>query len=529
MKDRILSAAAGIFTAAVLTLTGAAAQAPDPVETGREIVNWRKSEAGISRQEQLFQGKLLQTAGTTYGDWYVIGMSELGIEDDYSAYLDALESYVTSSYATAGKLSPSKATEWHRISLAMLACGGDPENAGFADDGSRIDLIADGTYDRGKTAPIDKQGINGWLWGIIALDSRKTIPPQDSFYSREDVLISILEAQLPDGGFALSGSVSDPDTTAMAVQALAPYLDSKEEYTYVREQDGEERTVTAAQVAEECLDCLSQMQLDSGGFASFGVENCESSAQVVIALCCAGVDPLTDSRFIKNSNSAVDALMSFKMSDGGFSHLLPSDESAGSDVLASGQALLAMAALYRQQNGLGGIYDFSGQQPEKPPQQEDEFSAEDIEEVRALPEKLTTEYYDKVTELLGKLESSGSVEDIPEMAEMREKLTSAKKQLEDLRSEINGISDSIKQELYPLEELGASDKEAVEQLVERWEKLSSYDRNCVAGHEDLLRAKAVVTAALKKKYLAAAAAAVLILAAASAIIFVLRRRKSDKT
>ena len=34
---------------------------------------------------------------------------------------------------------------------------------------------------------------------------------------------AILNAALPDGGWALSGSEADPDMTAMAIQALAPY------------------------------------------------------------------------------------------------------------------------------------------------------------------------------------------------------------------------------------------------------------------------------------------------------------------
>ena len=71
--------------------------------------------------------------------------------------------------------------------------------------GNPIDLIADGTYDRGRTTPLGRQGINGWIWGLIALDSLRYPIPDGAFYTRDDIILEILRQQLPDGGFALSG------------------------------------------------------------------------------------------------------------------------------------------------------------------------------------------------------------------------------------------------------------------------------------------------------------------------------------
>ncbi len=83
-----------------------------------------------------------------------------------------------------------------------------------------------------KSASLGKQGINGWIWGLIALDSMRYEIPSDAFYTRDDIIKEILSRQLPSGGFTLSGTQPDPDITAMALQALAPYCESEKEYIY---------------------------------------------------------------------------------------------------------------------------------------------------------------------------------------------------------------------------------------------------------------------------------------------------------
>ena len=123
------------------------------------------------------------------------------------------------------------------------------------------------------------------------------------------------------------GSTGDPDVTAMTVQALAPYC-------------GYYSDVTAA--VESALSMLSARQLDSGGFQSMGVENCESSAQVLTALSSLGVDPDTDSRFIKNGNSVLAALLSYRNADGSFAHT-----GTGYSESATVQAFYSMRAYLR--------------------------------------------------------------------------------------------------------------------------------------------------------------------------------------
>lgn len=332
------------------------------LETAEGIVAWKKADNGGG--ENLINDKLLESAGTTAGDWYPIGLSRLGFNDNFEGYLAVIKENVRNRYSEKGKLSNAKATEWHRISLAVLAAGGDPRDMGNDENGGKIDLIADGTYNRGKTASLGRQGINGWIWGLIALDSKRYDVPDDAYNTRDDIIFEIMSKQCPDGGFALMGSVSDPDITAMAVQALAPYNNSETVYSL---KTGEKKVYT---VINEALDCLSKLQNERGGFESWGTENVESTCQVTVALCALGIDPLSDSRFIKNGNTLLDAIMTFRMPDGGFVHSRTFDSANPaslpdkSNSMASGQVLYTLAALYRLNNGMRTLYDFRSEQPD---------------------------------------------------------------------------------------------------------------------------------------------------------------------
>ena len=331
-------------------------------ETAEGIVAWKKADSGGNAY--LLNGNFLEGAGTTAGDWYPIGLSRLGFEDNYEGYLAVIKENVRKRYSEKGRLSSAKATEWHRISLAVLACGGDPRNMGGDENGEKIDLIADGTYNRGKTVSLGRQGINGWIWGLIALDSKRYEVPDDAYNTREDIISEILLKQCPDGGFALMGTSSDPDITAMAIQALAPYNNSETVYSL---KNGKKKVHN---VIIEALECLSKMQDERGGFESWGIENVESTCQVTVALCTLGIDPLSDARFIKNGNTLLDAIMAFRMPDGGFSHSFVFDKANPtalpdkSNSMAGEQVLCTLAALYRLNNGMRTLYDFRNEQPD---------------------------------------------------------------------------------------------------------------------------------------------------------------------
>lgn len=276
--------------------------------------------------------------------WLVLALVRSGAalpEDWLEAYHTALEDYVT---GVEGVLDSRKHTEYAKAVLGLVAAGYDPTDvAGY-------DLTAPLRDVEATT----RQGVNGAIFALLALDSAG-----DAGEVGEEYLAFILSRQLSDGGWVLSGQVSDTDMTAMALQALAPYRDREE--------------VSAA--IEGAVERLGALQKPDGGFASYGTANSESAAQAILALCALDI-PLEDPRFVQGGSSALDALLAYQLPDGSFSHLPEGPANA----IATEQALLAMAAL-------GEKWDTLGVRPPAPPpaQPPAESAPEPVEKPRLNP------------------------------------------------------------------------------------------------------------------------------------------------
>lgn len=540
------------------------------------IINWKRLDNGAEDGGTFFSDKFLSLAGTTPGDWYPIGMSRLGISEDYDRYLAVLKAYVEEKYKEKNKLSAAKATEWHRISLAVLAAGGNPTNFGTDKDGNPINLIADGTYNREK---LGRQGINGWIWGLIALDSLRYEIPEGSINTRDDIITEILCQQLSDGGFALYGKTSDPDITAMALQALAPYYTSKKVYRYTLKSSKQEISRTVKQVIDESLACLSRLQTDDGDFISWGTQNAESTAQAAVALCSLNIDLQKDARFIKNGKTLIDGILKYRMPDGGFAHSYtydpdnPGSKPDKSNSMAGEQVLYALAAVIRQQKGQGALYDFrkpaAPETPEEPknndntpennsggtysgktqaptgtqsPQssaaeepesteetQEDApllyFAPSDRKAVDLLPARLTTEQYFTVIALLEKLNRS---DDFEGKENYLKKLTAAKEEIAKIQKEIDSLNADILKKLYPYDKISLKDKKAVDDIVKRYNALSDYDKTKIENREDIIKTKTKIYNRLRA-YIIAAVSVAVILALGTLVFVRIRRRKHRKT
>ena len=187
-------------------------------------------------------------------------------------------------------------------------------------------------------AYVQKQGINGPIFTLIALDSHNY--PTMGDVTREKLIQVILDAQLPGGGWNLSGENADTDMTAMAIQALAPYYKTNE-------------TVKAA--VDKALEALSALQRNDGGFDSWGTVNSESCAQVIVALTALGIDPTADSRFVKNGSTVLGALAGFYVDGGGFKHTADGERNG----MATEQSYYALAAYFRFANAQTSLYDMS--------------------------------------------------------------------------------------------------------------------------------------------------------------------------
>lgn len=269
------------------------------------------------------------SVGSIGGEWMALGLARSG-RTVPEGYYDAVVKYVKDNIDSNGRLDKNKATENARIILALTAIGKDVTNVGGHD------LLAG----LNEMSYLSKQGINGAIFTLIALDSHSYTPAGD--VTRDKLVQAILNAQISgDGGWSLDGKNADVDMTAMAIQALAAYYKSNS---------------SAKKAVDKGLSWLSSVQQNDGGFTSWGAANSESCAQVIVALTALGIDPAKDSRFIKNGVSVLDALCSFAVNGGGFKHLATETSANG---MATEQGFYALVAYYRLLNGQTSLYDMT--------------------------------------------------------------------------------------------------------------------------------------------------------------------------
>lgn len=283
--------------------------------------------------------------GSIGGEWTVMALARSGLPLP-EGYLDRYNTHIDRVVAEkGGKLSRNKFTEYSRLIVALGVTGKDVNNVG----GHKL-IPPLANFD-----DVIKQGINGPIWALIALDTKKYDMPQiadaAAQNSRERMVNEILSREITTdngikGGWALMGNQPDPDITAMALYSLWPYY-----HTNPRVKEASDRA----------LETLSRIQLSTGGYTTFFDENSESSAQVIIALATMGIDPDKDERFIKydvngRANSVVDALMTYKVPGSGFKHVHRETEP---NPMATDQAMEALIALKRFRNGQSPLFDYT--------------------------------------------------------------------------------------------------------------------------------------------------------------------------
>lgn len=139
-------------------------------------------------------------------------------------------------------------------------------------------------------------------------------------------------------GWALSGDSVNPDITGLALSALAPY--NKDEYPQVKE------------TIQKAVDTLSKLQNDKGYLAdSFGIFS-ESQSFAIIGLVAVGENP-EGIKFTKSQGDLVTALLSFKGTEGQYTHILEGDN----NYMATEQALRALYSLQKYKD-TGAAYDY---------------------------------------------------------------------------------------------------------------------------------------------------------------------------
>lgn len=280
----------------------------------------------------LYKSTSNPTLASVGGEWLILGLARGGAEipeEYYQKYYSNVSGIIKDN---KGIVHNNKYTEYARLVLTLTAIGKSPENVG----GYNI-LTPLGDYNK-----VCGQGINSPIWALIALDSKNYDMPLNTEAeiqaTRQMYVDYILDKECKNGGWALDSNAqnADADITAMALIALSKYRDSDKVNSAI----------------DRALTALSKMQNKNGGYSDGISENAESTAQVLTALSSLGIS-YKDSRFTKNKNTCVDAILKYYKSGKGFMR----DGSPNS--MTTEQCLYALVSAQRLIDGKNPLFDMS--------------------------------------------------------------------------------------------------------------------------------------------------------------------------
>lgn len=271
-------------------------------------------------------------------EWFALALSRYG-SYDFTAYAESLRQFLAAA-------SDSPAATRLKYALVQLSLGQMPDLDGLLSEdalrkglmtlvfGLHIETNLPVPAANAAAAGTESQ-VNGDPTAAAGTDSQVIYR---SAHTIQMLLADLRNAQLPDGGWAIVGQTGDVDVTAMVLQALAPYLAQPD--------------VQAA--VEAGLTFLSGQMSADGTYASFGVSNCESTAQVLLALSSLNIDAAEDSRFRSQEATLFDGLNTFRTADGLYCHTVGSPSSD----TATAQVLCALVAYHRFSNGQTPFFVF---------------------------------------------------------------------------------------------------------------------------------------------------------------------------
>lgn len=294
-------------------------------------------------------------SGGEDGDWEATSLGVYG-QAKLIDYVDLL-----SRAKKIVEKKPQKVTEYERITIALTAAGFDVRDLP-TNDGKRINLIETISNHR----PMGSN--NDYIFALLAYDSGNYPVPEGATWTRKALIDYLLKVQLSQGGWSLEGSGGElePDITAMAIQALAPY----------KEQEPVRKALNKA------LDVLpGYRSADFGYFNVKGEETSETTSQILLALVTMGINPKDDYRYsYRGGKDIVDGLLSFSTISKRFTHTKQPVEgyTVGDNPKATWQAFQALAAYqnFKEKGGKAPYYpfrfkDFSQEKPGENPSKPD--------------------------------------------------------------------------------------------------------------------------------------------------------------
>ncbi len=277
------------------------------------IVAYNQPNSNI---QEWINASLADSAGNG-AEWYILALSQYG-EYDFSLYEQALVKYLQNN-------REDSAASREKFALCLSAVGSTNGYIAWVTENA-----------------IGELGIMSYIYGLHLLNNGY----KSAEHTVDSVIAKLLSLQLSDGGFAVNGEYGDNDVTAMTLQALASHYESKPE---------------VKSAVDKALMLLSSRQDEDGDYASYGVYNPESTAQVLVALSSLGIDCESDTRFIKNGNTLFDGIEKYRLPNGSFCHKAGGESNGTATV----QVFYAMVSYLRMKEGKSPLYIFDNAVPDE--------------------------------------------------------------------------------------------------------------------------------------------------------------------
>lgn len=257
-------------------------------------------------------------------DWTAFSLARTGksVPTEYTDYIHA---------AVAASFDAMYPSDLARTVLAVTANGMDAKAIGGHD---LLAALAAVDY----SAQIYLSSLNSPL---LAMNFSANFEFSNAI--KASIVERLLAVQQPDGGWAYCsvdqgyGVYSDADSTAMTVQALAPYYAENE---------------AVGRAVDKALAYLQAQIGTTGALEAWGTPSGESTAQFVLALCELGIDP-TERAYTNNGKTLLDGVLSFITENGGARNYQGME-----DPLTTYQVLLALDAANRYAENRESVFTY---------------------------------------------------------------------------------------------------------------------------------------------------------------------------
>ena len=283
-----------------------------------------------------------------HSEWAVLAEARGNVSDAvwYNTYLTKTAAKIASMNGNllSAENTKGRYTEYSRVILALTSIGEDATK--FTGSNGTVYNLVEPLFDQsGGKYLVSEQGNNGTAFALIALDSGSYYKDATGNAAREAWIKTLHTNQHSNGAWNIDGDHpgDNVDTTAMVVQALAPYYASNTD---------------AKDAVDNAVGWLSAQYRLRGDYGSS-----ESAAQVIVALSALGIDARTNADFQYKGISVLSNFLSYAdETTGGFLHVkVDPDSGANGTVnqMASEQAAYTLVAYDRYAGNRNRLYDMS--------------------------------------------------------------------------------------------------------------------------------------------------------------------------